>query len=637
MKAKVAAGQHPWIDSWNALVVHPKARNTWRAAPTADMGENRQRASADAVAAYLNILRWRVSGDTAFADCAVRICNDWSAKVNVASGGGLVGIPIYEFAIVGEMLRAYPGWERSDFARFKTMMEEYLYPSCHDFLVHHEGTPVSHCWANWDLCNMTGILGIGVLCDDRAKYEEAIEYFKNGAGNGSIEHAVPFVYPGGLGQWQETGRDQEHSQLGLGMMATMCQIAWNQGQDLYGYDHNRLLAGAEYVAAYNLWKPVPYTFYNNSDGVNNYWASEQTWGGRGRLQRPIWELIYNHYVVLKGLKAPNLTAMAAVYRPEGIEHDDNFGFGTLTFTLDAAASPYPPAQVPPVPIGLVAQASVGRVCLRWKPSETANGYIVQRSGKSGGPYQTIASYVGTFPVYDDDSVSNGATYFYVISAKNQTGSSAKSNEAKATPASGGKLPADWQQIDIGNCSRPGDAGYADVSNHTFVIRGTGEDIGGKADGFCFVCRKATGDITFTARRARVSFDGGGWQKVGIMLRESLEPGAKTLAMVSGEYGTREAKFATRAADDDGMRWQNGNAYTSAGPPTWFCLVRAGDTFTAYQSIDGTTWFAVGKPRVVPMNKDYYVGFAVDSNSDKTVSATFDNVELKSVGRDSSRR
>ncbi len=508
------------------------------------------------------------------------------------------------------------------------MMEQYLYPSCHEFLVHHSGTPVSHYWANWDLCNMDGILAIGVLCDDRAKFDEAIEYFKNGAGNGSIKHAVPFLYPGGLGQWQETGRDQEHAQLGIGMMGTFCQIAWNQGLDLYGYDDNRFLAAAEYTAAYNLWKPVPFTFYNNADNVNNYWPSEETWWGRGRLQRPIWEMIYNHYVVLKGLEAPNLKAMAEVYRPEGFEHDDNFGFGTLTFTLNAADSPYPPAQAPPVPPGLVAQASIGRVCLSWKPSETANGYIVQRGTQRGGPYQTIASYIGAYPVYDDQSVTNDTTYFYVVSAKNQTGSSGNSIAAEATPRSAGKLPADWQQTDIGKCSRPGEAEYADVGNQTFVIRGTGEHIGGKADGFCFVCRKATGNITFSARRSGVKFCGGQLQKVGIMIRESLDPGTKTLAMVSGDSGFREAKFASRILDGDDMHWQNGNAYTAPEQPTWFCLKRVGDTFTAYQSINGTTWFMVGKPRTVQMNTDCYIGFAVGSNSDKVVAASFDNVNLK---------
>jgi hypothetical protein len=29
---------------------------------------------------------------------------------------------------------------------------------------------------------MVAVLGIGVLCDDREKYNEAVEYFKNGPG-----------------------------------------------------------------------------------------------------------------------------------------------------------------------------------------------------------------------------------------------------------------------------------------------------------------------------------------------------------------------------------------------------------------------------------------------------------------------
>jgi hypothetical protein len=40
---------------------------------------------------------------------------------------------------------------------------------------------------------------------------DAVMYFKNGAGNGSIEKAVYFLHPGYLGQWQEAGRDQRHT------------------------------------------------------------------------------------------------------------------------------------------------------------------------------------------------------------------------------------------------------------------------------------------------------------------------------------------------------------------------------------------------------------------------------------------
>jgi hypothetical protein len=270
---------------------------------------------------------------------------------------------------------------------------------------------------------------------------------------------------------------------------------------------------------------------------------------------------------------------------------------------------------------------VGRVWLRWTPSETANGYDALRSTTRGGPYTVVASYTGTFPIYEDTKVANGTTFYYIVSAKNASGVSGQSEEVSATPAAAGELPAGWAQADIGKCEHAGSAGYADVSHGTFVISGSGEGIGTKTDGLCYAYEKITGDSTITARRTQVTFDGGGWQKVGIMIRESLEPGSKTLVMVSGDVGAREARFGARSANGVPIRWQNGNAYTSPSGPTWFRLRRSGDTFTAYQSIDSTTWFAVGSPVAVSINETCYVGLAVSSNSAKPDTAQFDNVTV----------
>jgi len=414
-------------------------------------------------------------------------------------------------------------------------------------------------------------------------------------------------------------------------MATFCQIAWNQGVDLYSYDHNRLLAGAEYVAAYNMWKPVPYTFYNNEDDVKQYWISDltgQTGGNRGRLQRPIWEMIYNHYVVLKGLKAPNVKAMAEIYRPEGFEHDDNFGFGTLAYTLDSSASPYPPAAVPPTPRDITATAGVGRVWLKWTPSTTANGYDILRATSKGGPYTALASFHGTFPLYEDDAVTDGVAYYYVISASNQRGASGVSLSVSATPAGTGPLPAGWTQTDIGTCAQSGSASYANVSNQSFVVTGSGSGlgVGSELDGLSFVYEKANGDYTFTTRRPFSSFTGGAHQRIGIMIRQSLDPSAKTVAMITGDLGYREGRFGARLTDGAPMSWQTGNGYSPSS--TWLRIKRSGNTFTGYQSIDGITWYPVGSPYTVPMTADSYVGFAVSSNSDKLNGATFDNVSIE---------
>lgn len=629
MKTKVAAVAHPWIDSWNALIAHPKAQNTYTAAAQANMGVSRQRASADAVAAYLNALRWYISGDTSYAACSRKILNAWAYAVNQVPSGqdvsGLMGIAIYEFAVAAEILRLYPNWSSADFNQFKNMMTTYMYPVCHDFLTRHNNACISHYWANWDICNMTAILSIGVLCDDTAKFNEAITYFKSGAGNGNISNAIPFLYPGGLGQWQETGRDQEHALLGVGMFASFCQVAWNQGQDMYGYDDNRLLKGAEYTAKYNLWKDVPYTTYNNCDNVQNYWASEQTSFGRGRLQRPIWEMIYNHYVVRKGLTAPYVKAMAEMNRPEGIVHDDNLGFGTLCYTLNAAASPYPASPVPSTPAELKAMPSVGKVWLRWHPVATANGYNVLRSTKSGGPYTTIATYNGTHPLFEDAAVTNGTTYYYVVSAINQAGISHNSSQVKATPMAVGSLPKGWMHKDIGTVATAGSAGYANVSNRTFVINGSGTGIGTAADGLSYVYKRVTGDAIITARVTSTIWNGGGSQKTGIMIRASLSSDAPAFSMTSGDGGVREARFGSRTSAGSLMSFQTGNAYTRA--PSWFRLKKTGDTVTAYQSTDGKTWFVVGSPVKVLMNGTYYVGLAVSSNSSKLNSATFDNITV----------
>ena len=348
MKAMVTRGAQPWTADWRLLIANPHAQATWkpRPEPIVYRGKNPIHAQNyapffnDVAAAYANALRWKVSGDRAYADNAVQILNDWSSTLTGISGDSdkflASGIYGYEIANAAEIMRGYSGWASPDFARFQNMTLTIFYPMNHDFLIRHNGAKVDHYWANWDLANMASMIAIGILTDRADIYNEAVEYFKHGAGNGSIEHAVWVLYPGGLGQWQEMGRDQGHTELGVGLMGAICQMAWNQGDDLFGYDDNRFLKGAEYVAQYNLGQDVPYTTYSNSDVTQPVISA----AGRGGI-RPIWELIYNHYVVLKGLSAPYVEQLAAKVRPEGGGGDygpnsggfDQLGYGTLTCTL----------------------------------------------------------------------------------------------------------------------------------------------------------------------------------------------------------------------------------------------------------------------------------------------------------------
>jgi hypothetical protein len=88
---------------------------------------------------------------------------------------------------------------------------------------------------------------------------------------------------------------------------------------------------------------------------------------------------------------------------------------------------------------LLAQHSV---TLTWVPGVQTGGGVVQtfqvaRGTTSGGPYAPIGSVASTVTTYVDTAgsanlLTEGATYFYVVMAINQSGASVPSNQASAT-------------------------------------------------------------------------------------------------------------------------------------------------------------------------------------------------------------
>ena len=80
---------------------------------------------------------------------------------------------------------------------------------------------------------------------------------------------------------------------------------------------------------------------------------------------------------------------------------------------------------------LAVQAGDGRVALAWSAALGATSYKVQRATVSGGPYTTVATVAAAG--YVDTGLSNGAAYYYVVSALNAAGESVFSVESTATP------------------------------------------------------------------------------------------------------------------------------------------------------------------------------------------------------------
>ncbi|MEN1988381.1 glycoside hydrolase family 48 protein [Paenibacillus hubeiensis] len=99
----------------------------------------------------------------------------------------------------------------------------------------------------------------------------------------------------------------------------------------------------------------------------------------------------------------------------------------------------PETEVPAAPNGLTAAGGSEQVVLNWNSVSGANSYTVKRAEADGGPYTAVAANVnGT--TYTDTGLTNGKTYYYVVTAVNAAGESAASAQASAVPQAGSALP-----------------------------------------------------------------------------------------------------------------------------------------------------------------------------------------------------
>ncbi len=140
-------------------------------------------------------------------------------------------------------------------------------------------------------------MAAAIFLEDKALYQHAIDIYLHANDNGSLPN-----YVGPSGQCQETGRDQAHVQLGLGALCDICEMAWAQGDDLWGALDNRLMKGLEYTARYNLGHDVPFETWQDCTGLYCDWTEPGAMQ-RGRI-RCIYDAAYKHYTTVKGLKMP---------------------------------------------------------------------------------------------------------------------------------------------------------------------------------------------------------------------------------------------------------------------------------------------------------------------------------------------
>lgn len=331
IKERILSGREPWKTAWLQLKSSELASFDYRPHPFRVVSNgpyNKPNIGGsdfvrDGAAAYTMALLWFVEQKKEYAEKTIEIFNAWSTTLDSIVNHNRqlkVGTAGIKYLNAAEILRyTYSGWEEKDQRMFEDMVYKVWYPVIKDWTPRYNG--------NWDAANAQTLMCIGVFLNRRDIFDNACRQIKDGPTNGAIKN-----YFDENGQCQESGRDQQHVQMGLCFLACAAEIAWNQGVDLYSVFNNRLYKGFEYMAKYISGEEVPYKQYIT-------WFGKPVFGDtisskqRGKIF-PAWERAYRHYHGRKGVEMPYTREIVRKGRRVQNESQSFMPWSTLTCAVE---------------------------------------------------------------------------------------------------------------------------------------------------------------------------------------------------------------------------------------------------------------------------------------------------------------
>jgi len=495
---------------------------------------------SDANAAYQCALMGHITGNAEYFRITASILDAWAAKLRRISGADAIlcaGLGGFKLANAAELLRwSHAQWPQERAEAFGNMLRDVFVPVLRTFAPFANG--------NWDTAAMKTLMAIAIYRDDRELFDRVLVYYAHGCGDGRLEN---YIYANG--QCQESGRDQQHTQLGIAHLGDCCEMAWHQGLDLYGLAQNRLLLGFEYTARYILGEDV--RFVPDVDKTGQY--RHAVISPRSPL-RPVYEQIYNHYVKRRGLDAPWVAKAAATVRPEGPGFQaDHTGFGTLLYSRPAGADGSASADAQPA--GLYADSdATGIVELDWVPPIGGGPSRIVRMDGHGA---TVNAGVASFA---DHAAKSGRKYAYRV-ADGRAGSRLSRTDAPVSIVAA--LPAGWS---VGDAH----TGRASTDGEQWRLTAQGKP-------FFSVETQAPAEHSVVARLSRQFASQ--WLRAGLVLRA----------------GGMVARVLVEPAGDDKRGWAI-RLYVEASPnaPPAVLGERILETpFVSYNRVDIPVWFRIG--------------------------------------------
>jgi len=247
----------------------------------------------DGSAAFTQALLFWITGNTTYAQNAIRILNTYAHNLKSYTNSNAplqAAWGASKWARAAEIIRhGNAGWSAADAQAFGTMLTNVILPQ----IINGRGGN-----GNWELSMIEGMIGIAVYNDDMNLFNHAVSFWRQRVPayfyyfpsdgskpvpppRGSLDWNGQTVFNSSVnGVAQETCRDFGHTEYGISATLAAAETARIQGVDLFGSEKARLEAALEFHARYLLGAPVPNSVCGGSVTL---------------VSHPTFEIGYNHY------------------------------------------------------------------------------------------------------------------------------------------------------------------------------------------------------------------------------------------------------------------------------------------------------------------------------------------------------